>query len=144
LVGKIHQQISEAIWSEGEVNYTFLVGYPYGGDGSWTVINGSTTGNPGRTNLGAPTLVGNVRLADTYGNQPLTWYNLSYVVSEPLIGWGESASSTFYIIGQMWDAVIANASIVLGTTGTFDSHNWYNLTAGNTTANLASVLHVVP
>lgn len=98
------------------------------------------------TGVGSPDFVMNTRSA-AYANDAMQWSDGTYFVAEPLIGWGNASSGTFYIRGQLWDALLINKAEDIAVTGTFDSHNWVNLTQNNTGLNgtiQGSLIHVVP
>lgn len=59
------------------------------------------------------------------------WYDNSYLLYEPLIGWSPSGSGSQLVIGQIWDAVALRfPSISIDQTATFDSpsHNFWTTT----------------
>lgn len=146
-LAKIDTQVSEAIWasSAGTATDYFLLNDLYAING-WQLLNGSSVTY---TAVGTGTihLVPLVPALTDYGGNPLMWYNLSDIVSEPLIGWGTAVANQFRLLGQMWDAAIVNKDLVVGVLGTFDAHNWRNITSSNTGGAAAaegSLMHVVP
>jgi hypothetical protein len=146
-LAKIDNQVSEAIWASSASggNLYFLLSQLYATTG-WMLLNGSGITYNG-TGTGTVNLVPLVPALTTYGGNPLMWYNLSDIVSEPLIGWGTAVANQFRLLGQMWDAAIVSKDLVLGVLGTFDAHNWRNITssnAGGASAAEGSLMHVVP
>ena len=63
------------------------------------------------------------------------WYDNSYILFEPLIGWKSGTSPSQPILGQMFDVVaLKNDSISLDQTATFDSpsHNFWTVVIDST------------
>lgn len=146
-LAKIDVQVSEAIWSLGgtSANDYFLLNRLYSTQ-TWALLNGAPVSSAA-AGTGTIHLVALVPALTTYGGNPLTWYDLSDVVSEPLIGWGTAVANQFRLLGQMWDSAIVNKDLALGVPGTFDAHNWRNITNANTggaSSVEGSLMHVVP
>lgn len=144
-VTKVGVKIVEAIWSQGTGSSTNFIrrAFDAAADAYWTALNGSTVkdgSGEGSLRFQSITAVG-------YGGTELAWFGGNFLVTEPLLSFGTSATGIGYLIGQIWDSVICRKAITRDTTGSFDSHNWWNLTDNNTGAAgfmLGSVIHVVP
>ncbi len=81
---------------------------------------GGTTGSP-QIVIPAPS-------ATDDAQNELLWFNGAVEVAEPLIGWGLAAGGTFFLIGSLWGVGMMMKAKTRDTSGTFDSHNWWNLT----------------
>jgi len=121
---------------------------------SWVaqILNGSINDprltNGGGTSYGTGTaalLVPSTTLNTSIGD-PVVWYNNDVLATEPLISMGTSDAGTAYLVGQLWDSFFHSKAETGGTTGTFDSKNWYILTnsatGSSTTKEGALVLRV--
>ena len=112
------------------------------------ILNSSSVDNTaGVTGTGNPALVIPVQGFLSDGGDELLWFNQTAVVSEPLIGWSTAVAAQFWLIGQLWDAVVTRKALTRDLTGTFDGNNWWNFTDNNIgdTGNAeGSLLLIVP
>lgn len=143
--GRIGSQVAEAIWTVGSENANPMIRSLLNASGQvhWTALNGSLI-NQG-TGTGCLSLIIPYNFVDSV-DANLTWYNTSYLVTEPFLAWGTSAGGIGTIIGQLWDCVFIRKFLDRDVTGTFDTHNWWNLTdSANGGSNFRGCfLHVVP
>lgn len=151
VVGKVNVEVAEAMWMVDSANGTDGI-FRNNLAASTTSaqeflnINGATEQGAAGGTKGGLGLVCPIHTA-LNPQQPVTWYNTSYIVNEPLIGYAVPTSGNGKIIGQLWDAVVMMKSETGDLTATFDSHNWINLTCGfngTTSQQQGSLLVVVP
>lgn len=119
----IGQTIAEAIFTSGTSGagpVTLRQGVNPNGGEVWQCVNTLTGSNAAAGS--APVVF--------WPNNAIQWYDNSYFMYEPFVGWAPSGSGSQKIIGQMWDMVaIHNNSITLDQTATFDSpsHNFWTI-----------------
>lgn len=123
-------QIAEAIFGAGTAT---------GGGANWrdsiqNAANGWASLNAS-VNVAAGSNDSNVTfdLPEVPASDELKWYNNQYVMSEPMLWWGKVQSASPYLIGQLYNGVIARKSISLDQAATFDSHNWITVGVSSTT-----------
>lgn len=143
-------RVSEGLWCTGNTQGTVLGRTNLGTNGTveyWVSVNGNNHYLNSTSDLGSLNLIALVPGNAANGISPLLHYDGSITVAEPFLMWGTSAGAAGRLILQMYDAVVARQSIAIDTTGTFDSHNWINLTnanAGSATVVEGSLLIVTP
>lgn len=132
----IGNTIVEAIWATGSSSagpVSFRNGMNPNGANVWNMVN--ALGGSNFTSTSAPAVF--------WQANAVVWYDGSYLLHEPLMGWGKSSGGTQFILGQMFDAVVLkNSTIALDQTATFDSpsHNFWTLTVDGGTGIKSSVL----
>lgn len=143
-VGKVGLQVVECIWSgggrsgsspfRGSLNFNAYVP-------TWSLINGSATQNANGN--GCWGLVTPINTQGFTGSE-IQWFDSSYLVCEPFIVMATAAAATAKLVGQIWDMVYLRKALTKDVTGSFDGHNWWNLTDNVTSQVLGSMIHVVP
>jgi hypothetical protein len=136
VVGKIGSQVAEFCFctmGDGSVKFAasqLTADSTY----YWTLLNGSTGGGGGSSSGGTGVLacVVGINAATDRGANPTLFYSGQALTSEPLVGSGNTAGGNFYIIGQMFSAIVVMQSLPMDQAGSFDGHNWFNLTDSNT------------
>ncbi len=104
---------------------------------AWVTLNGTQWENSGAASVvDQPGFLGIVAPSSTSSRQGLPsfsrWIDGSYMISEPLIGWGATAyTGEGQLVGQLWDGGLITASIASETALTIDSHNWLSWTNSN-------------
>lgn len=115
----------------------------------WEVGNGTNLGGTGSP--GNPTLIypQHANMAyQGYSQYAFRFHDDSPLIAEPLMAFGLNSGDEAKIRGQLWDAIIMTDVMSMGTTFSFDGHNFHNLTHINAgSQNLCargSLLVVVP
>ncbi len=102
----------------------------------WVTLNGTQWENTGSSTADQPGVLGLVNPSPTtLRTSSFTlrnWFDGSYFISEPLMGWAATAfTATATVVGQLWDAAIITTSIPSETALVIDSHNWLAWTNSN-------------
>jgi hypothetical protein len=104
----------------------------------------SQNGNPINAGISAPQFL--VPMSAVYGTigvtmgstftQPYRWVNGVIHNCDPLMAWGTTANTDEPTIKcQVWDATILTDAYPGDSTSSWDSHNWYAVTANNNGGN---------
>lgn len=94
------------------------------GTASWTSINANVAVSAGDSQSNAAFDVPSVA-SQTFSGTDLQWYNLQYVITEPIVSWGKVYTGQPYLIGQLWNCALVRRTISLDqATDPFDGHNW--------------------
>lgn len=145
---KVGQAISNVGWMansfSGSTTWLYLQTAP--SDWVTGLLNGSVTDPNGSYSTGTPALVVPVDSGLAEGANSQLWYNSDVLISEPLYAAGTTNAGTSWLLGQFWDSFFHCKAESGGTTGTFDSKNWYvlteNATGSSTSREGALVLRV--
>ncbi len=102
----------------------------------WVTLNGTQWENTASDVHDQPGFLGIVAPSSAASRQALPsfsrWFDGSYMISEPLIGWATTAyTGEGQLVGQLWDGALITASIASETALTIDSHNWLTWTNSN-------------
>ncbi len=149
VAAKVNVGLATALWMVNSFTgtntafYTQIPPTDYVGQ----ILNGSINDPNGTYGTGTFALVAinDTRLAEGANSQ--LWYNTDVLASEPLISMGVTNAGTSYLIGQLWNSFFHSKAEPGGTTGTFDSKNWYILTdnaTGSTTEKEGALVLQVP
>lgn len=147
--GKLNSNISSLAWISNSYNSStpLFYGSNVASDFWGQILNGSvnTPGTAAGTGSLSIVVANSTKLQN--GADALRWYNNDVLVSEPVLLMGTTDAGTGYLVGQLWDAFFHCKSESGGTTGTFNSKNWYLITNnvnGGANEKEGALVHKVP
>ena len=149
VAAEINIGLSNVCWMMNMFSGTSGSWYNYVPPAEWvaSILNGSINDPSGTLASGTACLLlpTDARVAE--GADSNVWYNTDVLATEPLLTMGINNAGTSYLVGQLWDSFFHSKAESGGTTGTFDSRNWYILTnnaVGSSTEKEGALVLLVP